>query len=83
MLAARAGGLPLQPERGQLNEPEPGVGGRPLFQPGHPRVDQPLLLTPEGDQDDIPLTGQAGGSATSRPPRSRAASCGNDTPFII
>jgi hypothetical protein len=41
-----------------LNEPEPGVGGCPLFQPGHPRVDQLLLVTPEGDEDDVPLAGR-------------------------
>jgi hypothetical protein len=57
-MAGRAGGVPLQPERWQLNEPEPGVGGCPLFQPGHPRVDQLLLVTPEGDEDDVPLAGQ-------------------------
>jgi len=67
----------------QLNEPQPGVGGRPLFQPGHPRIDQPLLVTPEGDEDDIPLTGQASrqchlasAEVTGRQPRERH-------PFII
>jgi hypothetical protein len=59
-MAGRAGGLPLEPERWQRNGPEPGLGGCPLFQPGHPRVDQLLLVTPEGDEDDVPLAGQSG-----------------------
>lgn len=54
------GRFPLQPERWQLNEPKPGVGGCPLFQPGHLRVDQLLLVTPEGDEDDVPLAGRSG-----------------------
>jgi hypothetical protein len=37
---------------------QPGVGVCPLLQPGHPRVDQLLLVTPEGDEDDVPLSGQ-------------------------
>jgi hypothetical protein len=36
------------------------VGRRPLFQPGHPRAGQVVLITPDSDQDNVALTGQAG-----------------------
>jgi hypothetical protein len=56
-MTGRAGWLPAQPDRWQLDESEPRVGGRSLFQPGHPRIHQVLLFTPEGDDDHSPLAG--------------------------
>ena len=53
-------GFHCRPSAGNSTNRSPGSGGCPLFQPGHPRVGQLLLVTPEGDQEDIPLAGRSG-----------------------